>query len=148
MELRSYRRVFELERRLYRVDRLRLNPSGVPVRGVVYALALVLASLALARLPVLGAALALLPWYVRDVLAPAALATLLASVRVEGRCFHLAAWSLLGLRARPLGPGRHRRPHGLRWRPHELLVLPGGADGRPRSFRYTGPGTVVLAHAH
>ena len=36
MEIRSYRRVFDLERRIYRVDRLRLNPGGVPVRGVVY----------------------------------------------------------------------------------------------------------------
>ncbi len=34
MEIRSYRRVFDLERRIYQVDRLRLNPSGVPVRGV------------------------------------------------------------------------------------------------------------------
>ena len=33
MEVRSYRRVFDLERRIYRVDRLRLNPGGVPVRG-------------------------------------------------------------------------------------------------------------------
>ena len=36
MEIRSYRRVFDLERRVYSVDRLRLNPSGVPVRGIVY----------------------------------------------------------------------------------------------------------------
>ena len=38
IEIRSYRAVFDLERRIYRVDRLRLNPGGVPVRGVVYCL--------------------------------------------------------------------------------------------------------------
>ena len=29
-EIRSYRRVFDLERRIYSIDRLRLNPGGVP----------------------------------------------------------------------------------------------------------------------
>ena len=40
MEVRSYRRVFDLERRIYSIDRMRLNPSGVPLRGVVYFLVL------------------------------------------------------------------------------------------------------------
>ncbi len=40
IEIRSYRRVFDLERRIYSVDQLRLNPGGVPVRGVLYFLAL------------------------------------------------------------------------------------------------------------
>ena len=43
MEIRSYRAVFDLERRIYRVDRMRLNPAGVPVRGIVYFLALLAA---------------------------------------------------------------------------------------------------------
>ena len=34
IEIRSYRRVFDLERRIYSIDRVRLNPGGVPVRGV------------------------------------------------------------------------------------------------------------------
>ena len=29
--------VFALERRIYRIDTLRLNPSGVPLRGIGYA---------------------------------------------------------------------------------------------------------------
>ena len=41
MVIRSYRRVFDLERRIYRVTRIRLNPGGIPIRGVVYLLALV-----------------------------------------------------------------------------------------------------------
>ena len=54
MEIRSYRRVFDLERRIYRIDHLRLNPSGVPVRGVVYFLALLAGVLLAARLPGAG----------------------------------------------------------------------------------------------
>ena len=46
--------VFDLERRIYRVDRLRLNPGGVPVRGVIYLLLIILAALITARLPLLG----------------------------------------------------------------------------------------------
>ena len=45
MEIRSYRRVFDLERRIYRIDRLRLNPGGVPVRGVVYFLVAIVMAL-------------------------------------------------------------------------------------------------------
>ena len=70
MEIRSYRRVFDLERRVYSVDRLRLNPSGVPVRGVVYFVAVVAVVLASSSLPLLGTGLGLAPWYLRDLLFP------------------------------------------------------------------------------
>jgi hypothetical protein len=144
MEIRSYRAVFDLERRIYRVDRLRLNPGGVPVRGVVYCLA-ILAGLALAgALPLVGVAVKALPWYLRDLILPAGSAALLTMIRIEGRPFHLAAAALLH---HTLGP---RRVTGLRsgwrsarvWRPQELLVLPDGSDPRPRRLRYTGPGAV------
>jgi hypothetical protein len=157
MEIRSYRAVFDLERRIYRVDRLRLNPGGVPVRGVVYCLA-ILACLALAStLPLLGAAVRALPWYARDLLLPAGLAALLTMIRVEGRPFHLAAAALLrhllGPRllagsAVPLGGGLGARgllggtPPGRVWHPEELLMLPDGSDQRPRGLRYSGPGAV------
>ena len=55
MLIRSYRRVFDIERRIYRVDRIRLNPGGVPVRGVIYFLAMLLAVLVLERLPLVSA---------------------------------------------------------------------------------------------
>jgi hypothetical protein len=165
-EIRSYRSVFDLERRIYRIDTLRLNPGGVPVRGVVYCLAL-LAGIALAgRLPLLGVAVRALPWYLRDLVAPVAGAGLLALIRVEGRPFHLAAaalarhvvgprWLTEGLRPcravrRPGGihrpaPG-HRLAHRWdpvhRWSPGELLVLPDGSDARLRRLRYTGPGAA------
>ena len=75
MEIRSYRRVFDLERRVYSVDRLRLNPSGVPVRGVAYFVA-VLAARCLLEPPVTRAGLDLVPWYLRDLLLPGLSATL------------------------------------------------------------------------
>ena len=51
IEIRSYRAVFDLERRIYRVDQLRLNPGGIPVRGVVYFLAILAATLLASSLP-------------------------------------------------------------------------------------------------
>lgn len=95
LEIRSFRRVFELERRLYRIDRIRLNPAGVPLRGVVYfVVLLMLASLA-SHAVLVGQLVRLAPWYVRDVAGPGLTACLLTTVRVDGRSAHVAAASLL-----------------------------------------------------
>jgi hypothetical protein len=148
MEIRSYRAVFDLERRIYRVDRLRLNPGGVPLRGVVYCLALLAALALLGALPLLGAAVRALPWYLRDLVLPAGGAALLTMIRVEGRPFHLAAAALLrhALGPRHLAGLRPCAPPGRLWRPEELLMLPDGSDPHLRRLRYTGPGAVrVLA---
>jgi hypothetical protein len=165
MELRSYRAVFDLERRIYRIDRLRLNPGGIPVRGAIYCLA-ILAALALAgTLPLLGAVVRALPWYLRDLALPAGSAAVLTMIRIEGRPFHLAAAALLrhalgphnlaGLRADPRSAdlrsaggayGQRWRPDGgataRGWRPDDLLILPDGSDARLRHLRYSGPGAV------
>jgi hypothetical protein len=144
IEIRSYRRVFDLERRIYRIDRLRLNPSGVPLRGVVYFVVLVACSLLAARLPVLGAALAAVPWYLRDLGAPSGLAALFCLIAIEGRPFHLAALSLLRYACAPreLSALRGRRPEDRQLLPGELVLLSDGSDARVRRVRYTGPGAV------
>ncbi len=156
IEIRSYRSVFDLERRIYRVDRLRLNPGGVPVRGLVYFLAILTMVLIADSLPVLALAVRMLPWYLRDVALPGASAAVLTVIRVEGRPFHLAAQALLRYRSEPcsgaaacmLGSGpRSIAPEG-RWRMDEILVLPDGSDGRLRRLRYTGPGAVLVTVAH
>jgi hypothetical protein len=152
MEIRSYRRVFDLERRIYRVDRLRLNPSGVPVRGVVYLIALLATMLVAARLPLAGSALRELPWFVRYLAVPASGAALFAVVRIEGRPFHLAVRSLLRFRLQRGGPAgmcvaRGSGEVGARWMPPPILMLPDGSDGAPR-LRYTGPGALMIAVAH
>jgi hypothetical protein len=150
VEVRSYRRVFDLERRIYRVDRLRLNPSGVPLRGVIYFLALAAAASLSARLPGAGAIVAAPPWYVRDLALPGVLAALLAVVRIDGRPFHLAARAVIRFHTRPrahtracFGVGRA----GV-WAPPPLLMIPDGSDSRIRRFRYTGPGVARLGVAH
>jgi hypothetical protein len=150
MEIRSYRAVFDLERRIYRVDRLRLNPGGIPVRGVVYCLA-ILAAVALAgTLPLLGTAVRALPWYLRDLVLPAGSAALLSMIRVEGRPFHLAAAALArhALGPRQLAGLRPVESAGRVWRPGELLMLPDGSDPRLRALRYTGPGAVLVKVRH
>jgi hypothetical protein len=148
MEIRSYRAVFDLERRIYRIDRLRLNPGGIPLRGVVYCLALLAGLALLGALPLAGTVLRALPWYLRDLVLPAGGAALLTMIRVEGRPFHLAAAALArhALGPRHLAGLRPCAPPGSVWRPEELLMLPDGSDPRPRRLRYTGPGAVrVLA---
>ena len=150
IELRSYRRVFDLERRIYSVDRLRLNPAGVPVRGVLYFLALLGASLIAATVPLLGGLLGDLPWYVRDVALPCASAAVLGAIRIEGRTFHLAAGALLryGAGPRRLDALRRAGAAGERWRPPEIVLLPDGSDHRMRRLRYTGPGAALVSVRH
>jgi hypothetical protein len=150
VEVRSYRRVFDLERRIYRVDRLRLNPSGVPLRGIVYFLALGVATSLTARLPGAGAIVGALPWYVRDLALPGVLAALLAVVQIDGRPFHLAARAVVRFHARPRVHAR--APVGGRrsdaWLPPPLLMIPDGSDPRIRRFCYTGPGVARVGVAH
>jgi hypothetical protein len=156
MEIRSYRAVFDLERRLYRVDRLRLNPGGIPLRGVVYCFALLAGLALLGALPLLGAAVMALPWYLRDLVLPAGGAALLTMIRIEGRPFHLAAAALA---RHALGPRQFAGPCALAgarsrarlqrvWLPGSLLVLPDGSDARFRRLRFTGPGAVLVRVAH
>jgi hypothetical protein len=150
MEIRSYRRVFDLERRVYSVDRLRLNPGGVPVRGIVYFVVILAVSAIAARLPLLDGVMRALPWYLRDLALPGASATVLSVIRVEGRTFHLAARALV---RHAFGPRRladwARTPAaGRRWQPSDIVLLPDGSDGRMRRLIYTGPGAVLVALEH
>ncbi|HEY8303460.1 MAG TPA: hypothetical protein VIG42_02610 [Solirubrobacteraceae bacterium] len=149
-DIRSYRAVFDLERRIYRVDRLRLNPSGIPLRGVVYFLAILTCVAVLARLPLVGLPMRLLPWYLREVAAPGAAAALLTLVKIDGRPAHLAALALLryGLGPRELVGFTPRPPADRPWRPNELILLADGSDARLRRLRYTGPGAVRVRVAH
>jgi hypothetical protein len=155
MLIRSYRRVFDLERRIYRVDRIRLNPGGVPVRGIIYFIALLLLALLCTRLPLVGLIAGVLPIYVRYLALPALLGALLAVVRIEGRPFHLAIRAMLrcsvgsitvvGLRRSQRAPARSSCAV---WRPRPLLMIPDGSDARVRRLRYRGPGAVLVTVAH
>lgn len=149
MEIHSYRTVFDLERRIYRIDRLRLNPAGVPVRGVVYFLAIAVLFALSAALPGVGLIAAALPWYLREVALPAGLAGLLVVLRIDGRPFHVAALSLLAYASQPREILGHGGSASLApWSPDRLLMLPDGSDARMRSLGYVGPGAVLLTVPH
>lgn len=149
MEIRSYRTVFDLERRIYRIDGVRLNPAGVPVRGVVYCLAAAALLALIAALPGVGPIVDLAPWYLREIALPAGLAALLVMLRIDGRPFHLAALSIAAQALSPRLLTGDGRALGERcWSPQPLLLLPDGSDARIRRLDYTGPGAVLVTVAH
>ena len=149
IEIRSYRAVFDLERRLYRIDRYRLNPSGVPVRGLVHLVAAVVAVLLAERAPLAGVLVGALPWQARYVALPCLAAALLTIVRVDGRAAHVALASMLRFAAAP----RHlsafaRRPRpGTRWTPPAIGVI-GDGSGGPTRLAFRGPGAVLVRAPH
>ncbi len=149
-EIRSYRRVFDLERRIYGIDRLRLNPGGVPVRGVVYLLVGLGLCVSATALPVLGPCVGDLPWYLRDLALPGVAATALGAIRIEGRTFHLAAGALLRhwMEPRRLACLSRCWGTGELWCPSEIVLLPDGSDARMRRVRYTGAGAVRVSLEH
>ncbi len=149
LEVRSFRSVFALERRLYKIDSLRLNPTGIPLRGIVYAAFLVAAALVAGAVPPTSWLNFVAPWYVREIGLPLAGAVLLGALRIEGRPFHLAALALIRhrLSCRRL-VGLAPLSRGRRWRPPALICIPDGSEGRFRPLRYRGPGAVLVHHPH
>ena len=150
LEIRSFRSVFALERRIYRIDSLRLNPSGVPLTGIGYAAVLVAAGLIAGALPPTAWVDPLIPWYVRDLGMPLVGAALLGAVRVEGRPVHLAVLALVkhALARRSLSALAPLPRGGARWHPPPVVLIPDGSDARFRSLRYRGPGAVLVHHPH
>jgi hypothetical protein len=148
-EIRSFRAVFALERRIYRIDTLRLNPSGIPVRGIVYAAAFIVAALIAGAVPPVAWLDPIVPWYLRDVCLPLTAAWLVGAARIDGRAFHVAALAALTHLAGPRRLDRlaPRAPTG-RWRPPPIVCIPDGSDGRFRALRYRGPGAVLIRGPH
>lgn len=147
IEIRSFRQVFELERRLFRIDRWRLPlPYGVPVRGLAYALAFLVAVLVAGRLPVLGALVGLLPAPLRVVGLPCGAAWLLVRARVDGRAahHHLRALMAFRLRARTLATLRPVRAPRVICIADDLIVTADAASSGYRRARVAGPARVAL----
>ena len=148
-EIRSFRSVFALERRIYRIDTLRLNPAGVPLRGIAYAVALVVAALVAGALPPTSWLDPLIPWYLRDIGVPLAASALLCSTRIDGRAVHVAALAALThvIGARTFDGLRTGRAGGV-WRAPPVVLIPDGSDARFRALRYRGPGAVLVRGPH
>src|SRR5688572_28976612 len=138
MVIRSYRRVFEVDRRIYRVDRWALPvPGGVPLRAVGYFVASLLAVIAAGSLPGTGELVGALSPPIRFVVVPLAVAVLGTQAAPDGRAAHRFAldWLRLRLRARRRSAGRAVPLEGervawhgvlaVRWDGHGAQLLPG-----------------------
>jgi hypothetical protein len=150
IDVRSYRAVFALERRIYRIDSIRLNPGGVPLRGIAYAAVAAALSLVAAAVPPVSWLCTAVPWYLRDVAFPIGLGALLPAVKVEGRVFHSALAALLrySLGARRL-TGLHVAPRSRdRLRPASIVFIVDGSEAHPRRLRYRGPGVALIGYPH
>jgi hypothetical protein len=89
MVIRSYRRVFEVDRRIYRVDRGALPvPGGVPLRAVGYLAATLLAVIIAGALPATGELVGVLSAPIRFVVVPLAVAVLGTQAAPDGRTAH------------------------------------------------------------
>lgn len=96
IQLRGYRRVFRIERRLFRFDRWRIPyPHGVPLRAIGYVAVLELGVIAASRLPLLGWVVTLLGPAISYLTLPLIGAWLLMQGRIDGRPPHHVIISLL-----------------------------------------------------
>ncbi len=149
--IRSYRRVFEVDRRIYRVDRWALPvPGGVPLRGVAYfAVALGLVLL-LGRLPGFAELLDAVSAPLRYVVGPLLVAVLATQVAPDGRAAHRFArsWLALRVRSRRCSAGRPAPCEGepvvwsghlaMRWDAHSPRLIRGVVRG-PAKIEFARP---------
>lgn len=107
--VRSYRRVFRLERRIYRIDRFPVPvPGGIPLRALVAFLLALIALVLAARMPGLATLVGLLSPPLRYAVVPLALAVLATQVAPDGRSAprFLLSWLTFRLRAPRRAAGR------------------------------------------
>src|SRR4030095_16987733 len=87
--IRSYRRVFDVDRRIYRVDRWALPvPGGVPLRAVGYFAVAVLAVVILGAVRLRSELVGVLSAPLRYVVVPLAIAVLGTQAAPDGRTAH------------------------------------------------------------
>jgi hypothetical protein len=149
MTIRSFRVVFDLERRIHKVDRWRLPvPHGVPLRGIAYGALALAAILVLRQLPLAGAVLDVLPPPIRYLIAPAALAYALTRLRIDGRPAHVALWAWARFRASPrhLACLRPAPADGTVVRLDGATLVPDERSARLRRGVVKGPGEVLLRY--
>jgi TcpE family len=102
IQVRGYRRVFRIERRLHRFDRWRIPyPHGVPLRGIGYFVVLEFCVLLMDQLPGVGEMLSLVHPSLVYLGVPLGGAVLLMQARIDGRPPHHVLASLVAYHLRP-----------------------------------------------
>jgi hypothetical protein len=147
--IRSFRLVFDLERRLFKLERWRLPfPYGLPLKGIAYAIGALCALLLLESAPIAGDALALLPAPVRFVLLPVGIAYLLAQVQVDGRSAHVtaAAWARQRLTGQRVAAFRAASTPGTVVLFSPITFVPDERATRYRPARISGPARILLRY--
>ena len=149
--VRSYRRVFEVDRRIYRVDRWALPvPGGIPLRGLGYFALALAAVVAAGALPGVGGLVGVLSAPLRFVVVPLAVAVLGTQVAPDGRVAHRFAWAwlCLRLRCRRRSAGRGVPLEGERVAWHGVVATRwDGHASTLRRGRVRGPARVTFAVA-
>jgi hypothetical protein len=148
MVIRSYRRVFEVDRRIYRVDRWALPvPGGVPLRALGYFAATVLVVILAASLPGVGELVGEISAPIRFVVIPLAVAVFGTQAAPDGRAAHRFAWDWLRLRlrARRRCTGRVVALEGepIQW-DADLPLRPDGDGTQLHHARVHGPAKVTF----
>jgi hypothetical protein len=152
--VRSFRVVFELERRIHRVDRWRIPvPHGIPLQALAYAAAALLLVLLLSGVPLAGHVLGSLAPPLRLVILPVTVAYLLTRLRADGRPAHAAALAWLRHATSPSRVSGFRASlrTGRVVRLGEVALVPDERWARYRRAVVVGPVQLVLrfpARAH
>lgn len=144
--IRSYRGIFSVDRRIYRIEQWRIPvPGGIPLRAFLYYVGALVAVLGLGRLPVLGDGLALVHPAYLYVIGPVAVAVLGTRVVPDGRAPHRFArdWIAFRLRSRRRSAGRTVPLEGERVSGLAPLALGPDEHGTElRRARVSGAGRV------
>jgi hypothetical protein len=146
--IRSFRVCFQLERRIHKIDKWRIPvPYGVPVRGIGYALLLLLAVLVLRRVVVVGDLLGVLHPSLRYVFVPIAGAYLLMRWKVDGRPAHATAlsWARMHLEPQRVAACRRATPLGPVTL-GDVTIAPDERSARLRPAVVEGTGQLVLRY--
>jgi hypothetical protein len=148
--VRSYRLVFRRRWRIFRIQNWRIPlPGGLELQLLGYWLCCLTGIGVLARLPLLGAAIAAMPPSLRLLALPIAAAWTLSRWEVDGRAPHRALAGLLLWRLRPrvLAAGRRCPAAGSELAPLNRLVL--APDLHAASYphgRLAGPARLLLRY--
>lgn len=145
--IRSFRSVFELERRIHKIDRYRIPlPYGLPLRSLGFGAACLLAVLVLGAVPVVGPAVEQLPPPVRLVLLPVSAAYALGRIKVDGRPLHSAVGSLVRFALGPRKMVGFRAAGGTFTRLGDVVTVADERTWRYRAGRVEGPAEILLRY--